>query len=149
MMTAINNLSPAATTASATTATAPRGELREKFDQFVGQSMFGQMLKSMRQSIGKPAYFHGGRAEEVFQSQLDQLLVEKISDASAEQISEPMYQLFTANLGHRHDSQDLASMTHEQDAQQAMSQLIEAQRSTQSQDNQSQAAGLQRLDLSI
>ena len=53
------------------------GELRETFQQFVGEAFFGQLMKAMRSSVGKPAYFHGGRAEEVFQGQLDQLLAEK------------------------------------------------------------------------
>lgn len=68
---------------------------REAFQDFVGQTLFGQMLQSMRSTVGKPAYFHGGRGEEVFQKQLDQLLVEKISDASASKVADPMYDLFT------------------------------------------------------
>ena len=52
------------------------------------------MLKAMRRTVDKPAYFHGGRAEEIFTEQLDQLLAEKISDASAEKFSGPMFELF-------------------------------------------------------
>ena len=52
------------------------------------------MLRAMRETVGKPAYLHGGRTEEVFQAQLDQVLAEKLSDASAETFAEPMYQLF-------------------------------------------------------
>jgi len=69
--------------------------LRRNFDDFVGQTLFGEMLKSMRKSQQKPAYFHGGRAEEVFQQQLDQVLTEKLSQASAEKVAGPMYELFT------------------------------------------------------
>ena len=72
------------------------GKLRETFDQFVGETLFSQMLKSMRSTVDKPAYFHGGQAEEVFQSQLDQKLVEEISKASAEKFSGPMFELFMA-----------------------------------------------------
>lgn len=68
--------------------------IREAFGDFVGQTLFGSMLSSMRQSLDKPAYFHGGRAEEVFQQQLDQTLVEEISDASAESFVNPMFDLF-------------------------------------------------------
>lgn len=68
--------------------------LREAFQDFVGQTLFGSMLASMRKSVGKPAYFHGGRAEEVFQSQMDQHIVEDLSDASASTISDPMFDLF-------------------------------------------------------
>ncbi len=71
------------------------GKLRETFDSVIGQTLFGQMLRSMRKTVRKPAYFHGGRAEEVFQQQLDQVLAEKISQASASRFTEPMYDLFT------------------------------------------------------
>lgn len=70
-------------------------ELREAFQDFVGQTFFGQMLDAMRKTVDKPAYLHGGRAEEVFQGQLDQVLAETLSDASAESFTGPMYELFT------------------------------------------------------
>ena len=69
-------------------------EVRKAFQDFVGQTFFGQMLHAMRETLGKPAYLHGGRTEEVFQAQLDQVLAEKLSDSSAASFSEPMYQLF-------------------------------------------------------
>jgi hypothetical protein len=69
-------------------------QLRATFNQFVGEAFFGQLMKSMRASVGKPAYFHGGRAEEVFQGQLDQVLAEKISEASADRFAGPMFELF-------------------------------------------------------
>src|SRR5688500_17477417 len=72
----------------------PRGELREAFQDFVGQTLYSQMLSSMRKTVSKPAYFHGGQAEEVFRGQLDQVLAEKLSDATADQFAGPMYELF-------------------------------------------------------
>lgn len=71
------------------------GKLKEAFTDFVGQTFFGQMLAAMRKTVGKPAYFYGGRAEEIFQGQLDQVLSEKLSEASAESFAEPMYELFS------------------------------------------------------
>jgi hypothetical protein len=71
-----------------------RPSLRRAFDDFVGQTFYGQLLKSMRTSLGKPPYFHGGRGEEVFQAQLDQVMVEKMSDATAETLTGPMFELF-------------------------------------------------------
>ena len=50
-------------------------ELKKAFTDFVGQTLFGSMLASMRKTVGKPAYMHGGRTEEVFQQQLDQPLL--------------------------------------------------------------------------
>ena len=69
--------------------------LREAFDSFVGEVFFGQILKAMRKTVGKPAYFHGGRTEEVFTQQLDQVLAEKLSKTCAPKLSEPMFELFS------------------------------------------------------
>ena len=69
-------------------------ELKEKFTEFVGQTLFGSMLASMRKTLGKPAYMHGGRTEEVFQQQLDQVIVEDLTEASADSIASPMFDLF-------------------------------------------------------
>ena len=67
-------------------------EVRKQFTQFVGEAFFGQMIKAMRATTGKPAYFHGGRAEEVFQGQLDQKLAEHLTEASADRFAEPMFE---------------------------------------------------------
>ena len=48
----------------------------------------------MRKTVDKPAYFHGGHAEEVFQAQLDQTLAERLADSTAEQFTGPMFELF-------------------------------------------------------
>ena len=66
---------------------------REAFDSFVGEVFFGQMLKAMRKTVGKPAYFHGGQTEEIFQQQLDQVLGEKLAKTSAGKFSGPMFEL--------------------------------------------------------
>ena len=74
---------------------APQGEdLRKAFQDFVGQTLFSQMISSMRSTQEGAAYFNGGRAEKIFQGQLDQILTEKLSEASASKISDPMYKLF-------------------------------------------------------
>jgi hypothetical protein len=67
-------------------------ELREAFTNFVGEMFYGQMFKAMRQTVGKPAYFHGGRAEEAFQGQLDQTMTEQLTKASASKLAEPMFE---------------------------------------------------------
>ena len=66
-------------------------DVRRQFTQFVGEAFFGQMIKAMRSATGKPAYFHGGRAEEVFQGQLDQKLAEHLTEVSGERFAEPMF----------------------------------------------------------
>lgn len=66
--------------------------LKETNREFVGQAFFGQMMKAMRSTQGKPAYFHGGRAEEIFQGQLDQMLAEEMTNASAAQFADPIFE---------------------------------------------------------
>lgn len=68
--------------------------LREAFQNFVGQTLFSQMIASMRSTQKESAYFHGGQAERIFQGQLDQILSEEMTKASASQISDPMFRLF-------------------------------------------------------
>ncbi len=93
------------TTFHATTPTPPSSnkaddtKLQDAFNQFVGETLFGQALKSMRKTVGKPAYFHGGQAEEIFQQQLDQLLGEKMAKASGHSFGQSMFELF--QLGRR------------------------------------------------
>lgn len=71
-----------------------KDELREAFHDFVGQTFFGQMLASMRATQDEAPYFNGGRAEKIFQGQLDQVLTEELSNASADKIADPMFKLF-------------------------------------------------------
>jgi hypothetical protein len=69
-------------------------ELREAFTSFVGQTFYSQLLGSLRKSVDKPVYFHGGRAEEIFQGQLDQVLAEDMTEATADRFAGPMFELF-------------------------------------------------------
>ncbi len=72
-------------------------EVKEAFQNFVGQTLFGSMLKSMRSTVGEPAYFHGGRTEEIFQQQLDGIMTEDLTKSSASSFSDPMFKLFQLN----------------------------------------------------
>lgn len=73
---------------------APDGELRKAFDQFIGEVFYGQLMKAMRSTQQKPAYFHGGRGEELFQEQLDQTLVEHMTEAQRPSFTDSMFELF-------------------------------------------------------
>ncbi|MEX2185514.1 MAG: rod-binding protein [Pirellulales bacterium] len=77
---------------------AKQSKTREAFDSFVGETFYGQMLKALRSTVDKPAYFHGGRAEEVFQTQLDQMLSENMSKANAHSFTGPMFEQFQSGL---------------------------------------------------
>jgi peptidoglycan hydrolase FlgJ len=85
-------------------------ELRQRFTQFVGEAFFGQMIKAMRATTGKPAYFHGGRAEEVFQGQLDQKLAEHLTEASADRFAEPMFERQFPRLATRDEQPDVSQL---------------------------------------
>jgi len=67
---------------------------REAFDQFVGGTFFRQLLGAMQKTVGKAPYFHGGQAEEVFRAQLNETLADKMAEATADQFTGPMYELF-------------------------------------------------------
>lgn len=73
---------------------AAKDELEAAFTQFVGQTLFGTMLKAMRSTVGEPAYFHGGRAEEIFQGQLDEHIVSDLTESTADSYASPMFELF-------------------------------------------------------
>ena len=71
-------------------------QFREVLHQFIGQTLFGQMLKSMRSTQEKNPYFHGGQSEEIYQSLLDMELTDQLTKSSSRTISEPMYKLMKA-----------------------------------------------------
>ena len=58
-------------------------EFAQKFNEVLGQTMYGMMLKSLRKTSHKTPYFNGGRTEEVFGQQLDQVLAEKMGRRDA------------------------------------------------------------------
>lgn len=80
-----------------TVETAEDKQVRELLHQFVGQVLFGQMLKAMRSTQEKNPYFHGGRTEEIFQGQLDMVLAEELTKSSSGSLSDPMYNLMRAS----------------------------------------------------
>ena len=99
MVSAINGSANAASSVGTqprapTTGAATTPEFAEAFNKFVGQTLYGTMLKSMRTTVGKASYFNGGRAEEIFTQQLDQVLAEKLTKTSAKSFSDPMLQLY-------------------------------------------------------
>lgn len=66
---------------------------RDKFNEVMGEMLLTQVLKSMRKTVGKPAYFDGGPAEEMFTQQLDQVLAQKIAKTSGDKLLGSMYDL--------------------------------------------------------
>lgn len=66
-------------------------ELQKAFQDFVGKSFYGEMLKSMRSTVGEPAYFHGGNAEKIFQQQLDHQIGDEMSKSNGGELSAAMF----------------------------------------------------------
>lgn len=66
-------------------------ELQGAFQDFVGKTFYGEMLKAMRSTLGEPAYFHGGNAEKIFQQQLDHQLGDEMSKANGGELSAAMF----------------------------------------------------------
>jgi hypothetical protein len=66
-------------------------DLKKAFSQFVGETFYGEMFKAMRQSTGKPEYFHGGMAEEQFQSRLDMQRAQDLAGSENNAFAEGMF----------------------------------------------------------
>lgn len=73
--------------------------VREAFTNFVGETFFSQLIKSMRATTDKAAYFHGGQGEEIFTAQLDQTMAEEMTAASADKFANPMFERQFPQMG--------------------------------------------------
>jgi Rod binding domain-containing protein len=109
---AVNLLKPEAASRAEQVKAAEK--LQQAYRDFVGKTFFGQMLKAMRSTVDKPAYFYGGQTEEVFRSQLDQQLADNLSQTTAPQIADPMFRHQfpgQAKLLATHDKQPAAELS--------------------------------------
>ena len=70
----------------------PLSKLRDAIDQTVGLVFYGTLLKTMRNSPLKGTIGHGGRGEEIFQNQLDQLFVERASGARSYSLNDTIFE---------------------------------------------------------
>jgi hypothetical protein len=72
---------------------------REAFQAAVAGTFFKMMLKSMHKMHDKPAYFHGGQAEEAFQNQMNELLAEDFAKTNGAPLVESLYKASVQNRG--------------------------------------------------
>jgi Rod binding domain-containing protein len=84
--------SPAPSPAAAGTAPRSSQELRATFQEFAAGTFYKQMLKALRQGHGKPAYFHGGRGEEVFRQQLDEHVTDALARSHGDALAAPLFE---------------------------------------------------------
>ncbi len=68
--------------------------LREVAGRVAGSVFFGTLLKTMRNSTLKGAYGHGGRGEEVFAAQLDEILAERMGSKNSLGLSNVLFDRF-------------------------------------------------------
>tara|TARA_R110002095_G_scaffold172230_1_gene149635 strand:+ start:7308 stop:7682 length:375 start_codon:yes stop_codon:yes gene_type:complete len=73
-------------------------ELKQAFQDFVGGTFYKQMFKSLRSGQNKPAYFHGGQAEEMFQSHLDQHIAEDLAKNQGNAFSDTLFSAFSRQM---------------------------------------------------
>lgn len=73
-------------------------ELKEAFQDFVGGTFYKQMFKSLRSGQNKPAYFHGGQAEDMFQSHLDQQISEDLAKNQGSAFSDTLFSAFSRQM---------------------------------------------------
>jgi len=76
-----------------------KGKMQEKFQEFMAGTFYGQMVKALRSGQQKPAYFHGGQAEEIFQGQMDQIVSENLAKTHGASFAEPMYRAYQQQRG--------------------------------------------------
>ena len=65
--------------------------LRATTAQVVGSVFYGTLLKTMRQSVIRGGFGHGGRGEEIFAGQLDALIAERAGAATRGGLGETLY----------------------------------------------------------
>ena len=61
-------------------------EVKKTFTSVFGEMLYFEMLKGMRKTLDKPAYFNGGQAEEMFTQQLDQVISQKMAETTGDSL---------------------------------------------------------------
>ena len=79
----VNSISPTADPAARRV-----DELRGTAGRIVGSIFYGTLLRIQRESSLKGPYGHGGRGEEVFRAQLDQIFAEQAGRARASDLTD-------------------------------------------------------------
>ena len=75
-------------------------KLKQAADEIVGSIFYGTMLRQIRSSAFKGKYGHGGRGEEVFQAQLDQIFAKEMGRSKNANISEAIVDRYERNAIH-------------------------------------------------
>ena len=66
-------------------------QLRELSGKIAGSIFYGTLLRTMRESVLKGEYGHGGRGEDIFAAQLHGLFAERLGAAKQNPLAESLY----------------------------------------------------------
>lgn len=77
-----------------------RAELKQVFTEFTAGTFYREMLKALRKSHTKPAYFDGGHAEEIFRDQLDRQISDSLASDHGDHFAGPMFDSFAHQALH-------------------------------------------------
>lgn len=91
-------LSPTATPEERRFQDEAQTKLRDTFDEAVASTFYRQMFKALRASTGKAGLIANSQAEKMFQQQLDEVLIERMSKASNGAFSEELFEQQFRNL---------------------------------------------------
>lgn len=69
-------------------------EVKEVFQEFAAGTFYREMLGALRKGTGKPAYFHGGQAEDIFRAEMDRYVIDDLAATHGESFAEPLYETF-------------------------------------------------------
>ncbi len=75
-----------------------QSKLRSTFDEAVAATFYRQMFKALRASTGKAGLFANSHGEKVFQQQLDEVLIEKMSKSSGGDFTSDLFEQQFRNL---------------------------------------------------
>ncbi len=65
--------------------------LRELSGKIAGSIFYGALLRTMRESVLKGEYGHGGRGEDIFAAQLHGILAERLGAAKQNPLADSLY----------------------------------------------------------
>ncbi|HID21432.1 MAG TPA: hypothetical protein EYP14_03420 [Planctomycetaceae bacterium] len=76
-------------------------DIQQAFQDFVAGTFYRQMLQALRKTQNKPAYFHGGLAEDIFQGYFDQTVAEQLARDHGAALAGPLFAAFAQRLHHK------------------------------------------------
>lgn len=73
-------------------------ELKAKFQEFVSGTFYKTLLAAMRKTVSGKSLVHGGRAEDIFRSRLDQTITDQLATAKGSALSDKLFEQFVRQI---------------------------------------------------